>query len=460
MTTRWLTCLWLLSVALFTATACAQGSRALELIDLNALDRAQFDFSYNPSTAQMLSSAGRKRQLSELSSDDRIAGPHGSPVDTVSIERSLLYRAAPVPEIPVNTLDQLTRSLGEPGTALGPVDGPRISHLTLEIANRLFVLRVLEIVDDYDHPARHVTAAVINYPPEIGIARFSVGFESQDIVGTIRANSKVYRVVPSGELGTQLVYELSLDDSEISGGIGSIDRYTFARGPAAGTSIAQRLEKRHIQAEVLADLQPSVYKQVGLLAPNVVLTGEDLGKFSPLRRRLDLQRLGDASQIMQMLASLKPLTGVSGDEELSLAKTATPLETGTDEYRVYYSQLFQGIRLMGVLIGVTENGVLKHLDSTLVPPDSLPDTSARISNAEAAEIAARTLEERFGASGGFGLVQIHSETEVKFMISPDGGWQPIWQSAFDVTANSLSGGYYVRVGLLTGGTDVWSTGLF
>lgn len=384
----------------------------LSVLDLGSVDPDRIDRVFTQATTVELSDEARKAPLQEVLS--RAAQDAGtSLVSAVAIRPYLLQPTAPA-------------------DATGPVIGavpPHIRHVSLTLQGERFILDVVESEVDPSFGFRHVSAVVVNHSPR-SYARFTVDDRAGLITGTVRTDGKTYRIVPSDIKGTQLVY--AIDSSDQSG--------MPRRYRPIEMSSASQVEKRHIQAEMAADLRVSTYSDDGFLVRLRSTAG--LGFIDPRMAR-------EPEELRRLLSTLAPLTGGKGDEEFQILSVQTPGRE-QDHYVISYQQMIAGLPVSNPReLSLSKDGAVLSLEATLLDPTDLPDATNRMSDRAAFETAAKALELEYGASGAF--MYEHIEEQESVAIRPvNGEWLPIWRSLFSVSSNSHSGGYWVSVNLLNG----------
>jgi hypothetical protein len=209
---------------------------------------------------------------------------------------------------------------------------------------------------------------------------------------------------------------------------------------------AQRTEREHSQARLLAELRPSIYSDDGLTVTLRDAPG-GLG-------RIDPQDMENPEAVGRLLTDLAPLTGVQGNEEFQVDFVRKDSE---ERFTISYRQVVHGIPVgTSREVIVSAHGRVDSLVSTVVDPARLPEVSTRMTDEAALETAIEALESEFGASGGFEYQHFSEQDSLAYrIVSAD--WAPIWRSVFSVSSNSSSGGYWVSVNVVTGTTVIVST---
>jgi hypothetical protein len=276
------------------------------------------------------------------------------PLAVVSIDPGLL-RAPVSPRVNKQVL------------ALGsrPQPGP----LTIQIDNRELRLAWVAEAVDRSGAIRHETMQLLGVPN--GYARFSVSGDL--IVGTIVTPQAIYRIVPSGE-GTQAVFATLATDSAYA-------RSKYALQLPAGLGDSA-LERRHVQLERLAEIQPE-YVDSSEAGRSLVLRGGKLGRITGK---------ADAEQVRAVINSIDKLANAPEGLELRIERISSHGQGNQIEFH----QLVKGVPYFALNeMGTDKAGNVVSVRTQFVDPSKAEEAS--ISQSEAQRHAVKAIEDRIKA---------------------------------------------------------------
>lgn len=331
-------------------------------------------------------------------------------------------------------------------------DGPRTSSndapptssgiLTVQIDGRELTLLVADEVNDAARQLRHVTA-VIDGEAQSSYARFTIDDKTGLLVGTVSSSAGLYRLI-SRDATTQFVYRLDAETLREGANLRAIASVEVAPPEV------EALERRHTQAELVADVQPWFFR-ITNDDYSMRVRGGDLGF-------LNVSSLDDKEPVLSLLARLAPATGFSGAETIELLSVPT-LRRNEDrgEYAVRYRQTINGIPVNKFQeITVDQSGKVIAVQSSLLDPTKAPAADALLSQEAAAQLASAALRQSTERSSA----QIDSRTAPELMYRVSGpNHDPVPEWSFPavsvgadrnllVVVNAVSGEAVVRSAVL------------
>lgn len=183
------------------------------------------------------------------------------------------------------------------GAVFGSASAPPAAPLELSLAGRGYELAWLSETSDRTNAYRYVTMRVLNVPQSY--ARFTV--TGNQVAGTVVTPQATYRLL-SVESGKVAVYSLA----------GRSKLAKYERIAEHGSTDISALERRHVQIERLAAIQP---KRAFLVdrASHVTIEGGDLGKVpaGPVA----------ASTVVSLVQDMSELTAASANLRVKVSKT-------------------------------------------------------------------------------------------------------------------------------------------
>jgi hypothetical protein len=255
------------------------------------------------------------------------------------------------------------------------------THVSLEVEGRRHVLGVMEEFYDREYRLLHVTAVIVDQESS-GYARFALDRESSIVAGTLNTNHGVYRVVQRPGADTQLVFKLA------PGGAPDPHRYRNVVAPEGIAVQVARIEARHLQAEVLGDIQPFHFQ-----ASRTDLRADLFFNYAAAGT-IDPKQVESSAQALELLARLGPLTGAWPGTALRFNRILG-VRGGPEPFETEFVQVIDGVPVFATVRITLEAGSVSGIHSTLVNPALAPrpvvDTAAR-----AADLAAAALSGEFG----------------------------------------------------------------
>ncbi len=255
--------------------------------------------------------------------------------------------------------------------------------LALSIDGNELILAVVESVADIDLPdVRHVTAAILNGD---GYLRFAIDESAGVLAGTVQTSSGLYRILSHPSEAAELVFRIP------PRAVGDVDRYLALTGFLPASAELQQLERRHLLAEALGDIQPS--SNIGLTGGRVQIR-IDPGRHDGISH-VDVSRLESPEMIARLMKELAPLVGANGDEEYHITRIAP----GPDEegWIIEFRQLVNGFpfRRSSGSLGIGPEGDVRRLQvRALVDASELIVEPLQMTLAEAEVLALGELGQR------------------------------------------------------------------
>jgi hypothetical protein len=218
--------------------------------------------------------------------------------------------------------------------------------VTVPIEGQLWKLFLAGRTMDPSRGLVHVTA--LSLDADSDFARFTIDVAGKIAVGTLVLRGNVYRIVPySSEYS---VYKLSAREPH---------RPSRYRRVTQGCeqSVMSKLELRHVQMEVLADVQPGRVR-VEEDAHHVLLQGGSLGS---------MPSTDEAVSILEALRDLEPLMPTTKDTTLRVTETFRNESTNDQARVIRFEQVIGGIsveRRNEIRVGA--DGSIDEIQSSIV----------------------------------------------------------------------------------------------
>jgi hypothetical protein len=299
----------------------------------------------------------------------------------------------------------------------------QVATLVLEIEGTKYQLfHVNEVRDgemgpnDPNRGLKHVTMAVLNQSGSYFRATID---ETRGLVfGTLHAKGRTYRVIPRANEPVQDVFRIASPT---------------ARARSALDTAVERLERRQLQLEAIARLQPS-FARAFPRSKALVLQGGKLGSMAN----------GDVASFKRLLIQLAPMVEADGNEVFELS--ASDESNGFREYR--YQQLLDGIPYRTINdVSVDASGKIVAVTLALAPSD-VPREKPRLT----AEAVRARVTEALTKDAPSASVEIEGPT---LWYEPGAGSGPLIP-IYDMRArvSGQHGERYIRVNAVTGEIQV------
>jgi len=218
--------------------------------------------------------------------------------------------------------------------------------VTVPIEGQLWKLVLAGRTMDPSKGLVHVTA--LSLDADSDFARFTIDVASKIAVGTLVLRGNVYRIVPDSN--EYAVYKLDAGEPH---GPGRYRRVT----QDCGQHVVSELELRHVQMEVLADVQPERVR-VEPDAHYVLLQGGSLGS---------MPSTDEAVSVLEALRNLEPLVPTTKDTALRVTETFRNESTSDQARVIRFEQVIGGIPVeRRNEIGVAADGRINEIQSSLV----------------------------------------------------------------------------------------------
>ena len=218
--------------------------------------------------------------------------------------------------------------------------------VTVPIEGQVWKLFLAGRTMDSSRDLAHVTA--LSPDADSDFARFTIDVARKMAVGTLVLRGNVYRIVPGS--GAYSVYKLGAQEPR---GPGRYRRVT----QGCGHSVVSELELRHVQMEVLADVQPERIR-VEDDAHSVLLQGGSLGS---------MQANDEAASILEALRKLEPLMPTTKDTALRVTEIFRSEPTGDQARVIRFEQVIGGIAVeRRNEIRVAADGRIEEIQSSIV----------------------------------------------------------------------------------------------
>jgi hypothetical protein len=299
--------------------------------------------------------------------------------------------------------------VGDPPPAPGP--------LIVQIGDRKFELAWVAETNEATRAIRHESLQVINVPG--GYARFSVS--GDEVVGTIVTPQETYRIVPHGP-GQQAVFRVSSRDSG-----SKYERKLMAGSPAAA------LERRHVQLEKLAEIQP---EQVG---------GSEAGRYLFLRGGRIGKIVGkvDARKTLEAVHSFGDLANAPQDLQVQIA-SVNAHKLGQ---QIAFRQLVKGIPYFALNeIDIDKDGNIVGVNTQFVDAGQADDVDL-LTAAKAQQQAVKAVESMIKTH--LDEYELLKPTELFYYFEP-GVQKLIPYYTFYMSAQRADGSWMVRVNAING----------
>jgi hypothetical protein len=336
----------------------------LAIVDVAALDPADVDWAYERENVSRIPEYSSSQVVRAMLGPWYVGEGFSQLIGALNIQPSLLRKA----DRPF-----ATSSLSVP---------PRNTHVSFEIEDDEYVV---DFIDEfYDEKSRllHVTGVIVNHA-QPAYARFAVEPFTGILAGTVNTGETVYRIVQRPESDAQLVFKLAPEGNP------EPFRYRQIVAPRAGAERLAAIERRHVQAEVIGDIQPFHIRTDGQGPVTRLFFNEARGG------NVTRESADDPRQALDLLARLAPLTGMKPGIELRYYRGRA---FEGFEYGIEFLQVIDGIPVRdSVSIGVDERGNVQSIQSTLVDPlVALPPVIGRLE--QAVELAIAAVETEFGVT--------------------------------------------------------------
>jgi hypothetical protein len=258
----------------------------------------------------------------------------------------------------------VSKSAAQEQLALGGARPKAAVPLALTIEGKRLELAAVAETQDPNSIYRYVTAQVLNVPN--AYARFTVA--GHQIVGAIVMPDVTYRVLPAaeGQISVHRLVQVNGSDSKFRPIVAS-----------ANTSV-RALERRHLQMELLAQMQP---RRASLNESGRYFRAEG----------------GELGKLSEELSAESIETLVNGIAELTFAPQALSVQVSKVTRRpagaiVEFQQIINGIPVFGSNQLVTDSrGNISEITTQLVDPQLAQD-AAVMTEADARKAAIRQVE--------------------------------------------------------------------
>ena len=218
--------------------------------------------------------------------------------------------------------------------------------VTVPIEGQLWKLFLAGRTMDSSRDLAHVTA--LSPDADSDFARFTIDVARKIAVGTLVLRGNVYRIVPGST--EYSVYKLGAREPHEPA------RYRRVTQDC-GQTVVSELELRHVQMEVIADLQPERVR-VDEDAHYVLLQGGSLGS---------MPASDEAASILEALRKLEPLIPTAKDTALRVTDTFRNDSTGDQARVIRFEQVIGGISVeRRNEIRVDAEGRIDEIQSSIV----------------------------------------------------------------------------------------------
>ncbi len=300
--------------------------------------------------------------------------------------------------------------------------------LALNVASEQLVLRLTSVVYDARYDLYHSSAVVLNR--DDGYARFTAD-ASGNVAGTLYLPSGSYRIVPDSS-GAQQIVRVGVRPASAAASPVAFDSQLTA--PAL-----QRLERRHAQAQIVAELQPRVF----MLAQsnlNVYLEGAELAHVS--------LEVFDENALRAALITLAPLTNARADTDLRIVLDR---KRADGSRLIQFEQLIHGVPLnRRNEVTVDSSGKITKIDTSLLT-QQVQVAEPLIAERQALDIALRAVATHHGSPSEF---RLSKPPVLRYEFAVGGGKvEPIYRFALQASPSSS---YEVRVNASSGEPEVVS----
>lgn len=257
----------------------------------------------------------------------------------------------PIQDIVLDVELLLTRALGIPNSSKALFGDAALKDqastlVTVPIEGHLWKLFLADQTTDPSRGLVHVTA--LSLDADSDFARFTIDVAGKIAVGTLVLRGNVYRIVPDSS--EYSVYKLGAREPH---GPRRYRRVT----QDCGQSVVSELELRHVQMEVLADVQPGRVR-VEEDAHSVLLQGGSLGS---------MPSTDEAVSILEALRDLEPLIPTTKDTTLRVTEIFRNESTNDQARVIRFEQVIGDISVeRRNEIRVDADGRINEIQSSIV----------------------------------------------------------------------------------------------
>ena len=307
------------------------------------------------------------------------------------------------------------------------------SAFRMQVAGRWLELLVVDSVFDPSYEAFHLSALVLNGE---GTARFTVSENALVFVGTVQLDDTVYRIRSAGVGMPQNVLKvLSGRDGQYLT-VDAIDSVS-------------RLEARHVQMAMVADMVPEYFNTNDRGSVNYVRSG-NIGRIrlyqvgqSPLEEVLSGSM---REEVQAFVRSLAPATRLDDGLSLELESVSGVEPQNDNVFVITFHQVIEGIRVgdRGFLVGDPITGDVETFSGNFYRRSDINGSSDTwLVERDALTLALDAIAQASGESGNEVTV-----AEARFLYWPrdDGRLEPVWEFELSVGPRPFA----VRISALTG----------
>jgi len=345
----------------------------------------------------------------------------------------------PIQDVTLDVELLLTRSPIDPNTPIAafgpavPLSKPQFQEGTLvsiPIEGQVWKLLLAGRTTDLSRGVVHVTA--LSPEADTDFARFTIDAVRKIAVGTLVLRGSVYRIVPDST--GYSVYKFGAADLQQRP-----ERYRRVV-QNCGRNVVSELERRHVQMEVLADVQPW-RARILENAHNVLLQGGSLGS---------MPSTDEAVNILEALRALEPLIPTTKDTTVRVTDIFGK-PTRNQARAIRFEQVIGDVSVeRRNEIRVDPDGKISEIHSSIV--DSTVFVLKPMISEEHALVRAReALELQLGIAG---RIKSTVPPELKYHFLQGATLAPMYRFGFDSIDTGDS--YSVLLDATSGATEITS----
>jgi hypothetical protein len=339
------------------------------------------------------------------------------PIQGITIDVELLLTRAPS-----NDPNSQTAVFGDT-----PPRSPAPTLVSLPIERYFAELLLVGRTTDRSTAVVHVTA--LSLESNSDFARFTIDAVEKIAIGTLVFHESVYRIVP--EANRYSLYKLEATDPHRRP-----RRYQIVT-QNCGRSVVSELERRHVQMEVLADVQPWRVR-VDADAHYVLLQGGELGRMPPT---------SDPEDVLSTLRVLEPLTQSTKDTALRITDVFRNESTNSQARVIRFEQVVGAISVdRRNEIRIDRDGRITEIASSILD-DTISALPRSISEGQALDRAREALRSELT---NVGRIESVAPAELKYHFVEGATLVPTYRFGLSVDSNEH---YWVSVNANSGATQ-------
>jgi len=346
------------------------------------------------------------------------------PIQDVTLDVELLLTRSPIndPNTPIAAFG--------PAVPLSNPQSQAATLVSLPIEGQVWKLLLAGRTTDLSRGVVHVTA--LSPEADSDFARFTIDAAGKIAVGTLVLRGSVYRIVPDST--GYSVYKFGAADLQQRP-----ERYRRVL-QNCGRNVVSELERRHVQMEVLADVQPG---RVRILenAHNVLLQGGSLGS---------MPSTDEAVNVLETLRALEPLIPTTKDTAVRVTHIFGK-STRNQARAIRFEQVIGDVSIeRRNEIRVDPDGRINEIQSSIV--DSTVFVLQQMISEEHALVRAReALELQLNIAG---RIKLTVPPELKYHFMQGTTLVPMYRFGFSIDSIDTGDSYWVLLDATSGATEI------